>query len=1089
MNQTASDALNSVIGNDIEKPKKLLILGSGALKIGEAGEFDYSGSQAIKALKDEGIRSVLVNPNIATIQTSESLADEVYFLPVEPEFVEKVIEREKPDGVFLAFGGQTALNCGLELHDRGILDKHNVRVYGTPLETIRVTEDRELFANKLRENDFLTPRSRAVEAVDDALDVAESIGYPVMVRVAFALGGKGSGIAWNRGELETMARQALSGAPQILVEEYLEGWKEIEYEVVRDAFDNCITVCNMENFDALGIHTGESIVVAPSQTLTDHEYHKLRTISVDLIRLLGVVGECNVQFALHPTSSDYRIIEVNARLSRSSALASKATGYPLAYVAAKLALGRALPDVPNSITQSTTSCFEPALDYVVVKMPRWDLKKFKQVSQILGSEMKSVGEVMAIGRRFEEALQKACRMLGTGAHGVVANSFEVGEIEEVLKNPTEHRLFAIAEAMRDGMDLDRVHDLTKVTPWFLEGVRGIVDVAAELTRFSLEELGEPLMRRAKELGFSDKQIANLIQWSNPPAGGFGPTLAVRERRKAMGVLPITKQIDTLAAEYPAQTNYLYLTYNGTEDDIPPSEERPYAVLGGGAYRIGSSVEFDWCCVNAVQTLQKLGKQTVMINFNPETVSTDYDTCDRLFFEELSLERVLDICDKEQPEGVMISVGGQIPNNLAIPLGEAGLPILGTAVENIDGAENREKFSSLLDDLGIDQPDWMEATSLDEALRFAAEAQYPVLIRPSYVLSGAAMSVAHSDDELAVYLEAATDVSQDHPVVISKFIMNAKEIELDGVARNGEVIAFAISEHVENAGVHSGDATMVFPSQRLYLETMRRVKRIARSIAGALEITGPFNIQFVAKDNHIKVIECNLRASRSFPFVSKILKENFIEVAVRAMLGDEDTKSVASRSALELDYVGVKAPQFSFSRLKGADPLLGVEMASTGEVACLGDNVQEAYLKSLLSVGVTVPKKGVLLSTGTIEGKVAFLESARHLRAMGLPLYATAGTHEFLAQHDIESELLHWPNDETEPNCVTTIQQGKIDLVINVPKSFEKEELSNDYLIRRTAVDYGASLFTNIQAATLFVDALTQLDVDKDLVAKPWSEYV
>ncbi|MDH3250789.1 MAG: carbamoyl-phosphate synthase (glutamine-hydrolyzing) large subunit, partial [Acidimicrobiia bacterium] len=842
-----------------------------------------------------------------------------------------------------------------------------------------------------------------------------------------------------------------------------------------------------ENMDALGIHTGESIVVAPSQTLNDHEYHELRTISVELIRLLGVVGECNVQFALHPDNGDYRIIEVNARLSRSSALASKATGYPLAYVAAKLALGSSLTEVANSITQVTTSCFEPALDYVVVKMPRWDLKKFKKVSLQLGSEMKSVGEVMAIGRRFEEALQKACRMLETGAHGVIANDFPLGEIEEELRNPTENRLFAIAEALRRGMDFERIQTLTNITPWFIQRIQEIVETAEELGEHDLERLDADLLLRAKQLGFSDTQVAKLIRRRGDLERGLAPMLEIRRRRKELGVRPVVKQIDTLAAEYPAQTNYLYLTYNGETDDLEASDERPYVVLGGGAYRIGSSVEFDWCCVNAVQTLRRLGHQTVMINFNPETVSTDYDTCDRLYFEELSLERVLDICDKENPEGVIISVGGQIPNNLAIPLGDAGLPVLGTSVHDIDRAENREKFSSLLDDLGIDQPEWMEAKSLEEARRFARDSEYPVLIRPSYVLSGAAMSVAHSDEELAEYLSAAADVSQDHPVVISKFIMNAKEIELDGVAQNGAVVCYAISEHVENAGVHSGDATMVFPSQRLYLETIRRVKRISRDIAHALKITGPFNIQFIARDNQVKVIECNLRASRSFPFVSKILKENFIDMAVRAMTGERVRP--LERSAFELDYVGVKAPQFSFSRLKGADPLLGVEMASTGEVACLGDDVAEAYLKSLLAVGTTLPTRGVLLSTGTIEGKVAFLESARRLHEMGLPLYATGGTREFLAQHQVPATLLHWPLENEDPNAIGYLESGKIDLVINVPKSFEHEELSNDYLIRRKAVDFNISLFTNIQAAALFVDSLDKFGSAEDLPAKPWSEYV
>ncbi len=1068
------------------KPDKVLILGSGALKIGEAGEFDYSGSQAIKALREEGIQTVLVNPNIATIQTSEGLADEIYFLPVNADFVERVIEKERPDAILLAFGGQTALNCGIELADRGVLERHGVEVLGTPLETIRVTEDRQRFAEMLREIGLDTPRSRAVTEVDDALAVAREIGFPVMVRVAFALGGKGSGIARDELQLTQMAHQALNGAPQLLVEEYLEGWKEIEYEVVRDRFDNCITVCNMENVDALGIHTGESIVVAPSQTLNDHDYHRLRTISIELIRNLGVVGECNVQFALHPARDEYRIIEVNARLSRSSALASKATGYPLAFVAAKIALGASLTEVPNSITRVTSSCFEPALDYLVIKMPRWDLKKFPRVSHVLGSEMKSVGEVMAIGRSFEEALQKACRMLGTGAHGLVTNTLAFEDLEEELRHPTENRVFAIAEAMRREMDFERIHELTRISPWFLQRIRDIVETARKIAEFSLEGLPAALMRQAKQQGFSDNQIARILRREQALGPGYGGNLEVRRRRLELGIHPVVKQIDTLAAEYPAQTNYLYLTYNGTEDDVLPTKGRPCLVLGGGAYRIGSSVEFDWCCVNAAQALKRLGHGAVMINCNPETVSTDYDTCDRLYFEELSLERVLDICAKEDPHGLVLSMGGQIPNKLAVPLGEAGIPVLGTAPADIDRAENRQLFSSLLDELGVDQPQWREASSTEEALQFARESGYPVLVRPSYVLSGAAMSVAHGDAELEVYLRAAAEVSREFPVVLSKFILNAKEIELDAVAKDGEVVCYAISEHVENAGVHSGDATLIFPSQRLYHETVRRIKQVSRRIAHALRITGPFNIQFLARENRIQVIECNLRASRSFPFVSKVLRENFIEYAVRCML--EDRVEAPEKSAFELDYVGVKAPQFSFSRLKGADPLLGVEMASTGEVACLGHDVQDAFLRAMLAVGHRIPRKGVLLSTGTIEGKVAFLESARQLREAGLALYATPGTHEFLAGYGVEAGLLHAPLDERQPNVVDAIRSGEIDLVINVPKSFQAEELNNDYLIRRHAVDYEIPLFTNIQAAVMFVAAVTSLDPQRDLPAKAWSEY-
>ena len=1081
----------------LEKPRKVLILGSGALKIGEAGEFDYSGSQAIKAMKEEGIHTVLVNPNIATIQTSEGLADEVYFLPVNADFVTRVIERERPDSILLSFGWQTALNCGLELFDRGVLEEYGIRVLGTPPETIRVTEDRELFSEQLHSINMDTPRSKAVKNIEDALLAAEEISYPVMVRAAFALGGMGSGIAKEAHELREMAHKALTHAPQILVEEYLEGWREIEYEVVRDRFDNCLTVCNMENVDALGIHTGESIVVAPSQSLTDHEYHYLRDISIRLIRHLGVVGECNVQFALHPTSDEYRIIEVNARLSRSSALASKATGYPLAFVAAKLALGQSLHEVPNSITRVTGSCFEPALDYCVIKIPRWDLKKFKRVSLELGSEMKSVGEVMAIGRSFEEALQKACRMLGVGAHGVMCNSFSLGtdsdtpdadfaDLEEQLSTPTETRIFAIAEALRRGLDIHRVQELTRITPWFLERVQEIVQTSKAVSEHSLLTLPAELFRHAKCVGFSDNQLTRLLKRDTPIPRGYGAMLETRARRKELGILPVINQIDTLAAEYPAQTNYLYLTYHGSEDDVPPSAIRPHIVLGGGAYRIGSSVEFDWCAVNAVQSLAARGHSTVLINFNPETVSTDYDTCDRLYFDELSLERVLDICEKEDPKGVVISVGGQIPNQLAVPLGAAGIPILGTSVDSIDRAENRERFSSLLDELGIDQPEWSELTSHEEARRFAKETGYPALIRPSYVLSGAAMSVAHSDDELSEYLEAATEVSKDFPVVISKFIAGAKEIELDGVANGGHVVCYAISEHVEQAGVHSGDATMVFPSQRLYLETVRRIKKIARGIAQALKITGPFNIQFIARDNRIQVIECNLRASRSFPFVSKVLRENFIDYAVRAMLG-EDVKS-PEKSAFECEYVGVKAPQFSFSRLKGADPLLGVEMASTGEVACLGDDANSAYLKALLSVGFKIPKAGVLLTTGTIESKAAFLPSARKLTEWGLPIFATPGTHAFLAEHGIDSTLLYPPLEDATPNVIDHLESGKIDLVINVPRSLERRVLSSGYLIRRKSVDFGVSLFTNIQAAVMFVEAWSEIGSLDELKIKPWREY-
>jgi carbamoyl-phosphate synthase large subunit len=1065
--------------------RKVLILGSGALKVGQAGEFDYSGSQAIKALKEEGITTVLVNPNIATIQTSEGLADDVYFLPVTADFVERVIERERPCGILLGFGGQTALNCGLELFERGVLERYSVRVLGTPLEAVRATEDRQCFADVLQRIDLKTPIGRAVSSVAGAIDVAEEVGYPLMVRVAFALGGQGSGMVRDRAQLEGVAGHALSGAPQIRVEEYLEGWKEVEYEVIRDCHDNCVTVCNMENFDALGIHTGESIVVAPSQTLSNEEYHYFRSISIRLVRHLGVIGECNVQFALDPKSLDYRIIEVNARLSRSSALASKATGYPLAFVAAKLALGKSLVEVTNAVTGVTSSCFEPALDYVVVKMPRWDMTKFRQVSKVLGSEMKSVGEVMGIGRRFEEALQKACRMLNLGYEGVISQELVFDELEDVLRRPTDQRLFAIAEALSAGIDVSKIQELTKVDAWFLERIREIVECAGRLTEHTLGDLPAAGLRRAKELGFSDRQIAMLLQWGAPPALGGEGSLDVRQRRIGLDIIPCIKQIDTLAAEYPAKTNYLYLTYGGRQDDFEPTGAPPYVVLGGGPYSIGSSVEFDWCCVNAAQTLARCGQRTVMINCNPETVSTDYDCCDGLYFEELSLERVLDICDRERPAGVLVSVGGQVPNNLAGSLHKAGLRIAGTSVESIDGAENRERFSALLDELDVDQPDWRRSSSFGAAVHFAKEVGYPVLIRPSYVLSGAAMSVAHSDGELEGYLQAATRVSPEHPVVLSKFLANAKEIDLDGVAQNGELIAYAISEHVENAGVHSGDATLVFPPQKLYLETIRRIKVITRQIARALAITGPFNLQFIARDNQVKVIECNLRASRSFPFVSKVSRLNLIDLAVRCIMGLR--VNPPSRSAFDLDYVGVKAPQFSFSRLKGADPLLGVEMASTGEVGCLGDSVAEANLKALLSVGYTLPKVGVLLSTGPLAGKVALLEAARRLDGLGLQLYATAGTHRFLTDHGVDAKLLHRPLEDSSPNCVSAIAAGKVDLVINIPKSLNREELTNGYLIRRAAVDYGVNLFTNVEAANLFVSGLC-LSLPDDLKIKRWRDY-
>jgi carbamoyl-phosphate synthase large subunit len=1059
-----------------KKLKKILILGSGAIRIGQAGEFDYSGSQAIKALKEEGIKTILINPNIATIQTSDYLADKVYFLPLEPDFVEKVIAKEKPDGILLSFGGQTALNVGAEMDRRGILQKYKVEVLGTPVKAILNTEDRDLFNHQIKSIGLKVPRSRAVEDVDAALEAAEELGYPVMCRVAYALGGLGSGVAYQKKQLRETAEKAFSFTDQILIEEYLEGWKELEYEVVRDEYDNCIVVCSIENVDPMGIHTGESIVVAPVQTLTAEENFKLRALSIKVIRHLKIVGECNIQFALHPQTGDYRIIEVNARLSRSSALASKATGYPLAFIASKLALGYSLTEVKNIVTQVTSACFEPALDYIVLKYPRWDLQKFKKVSFSIGSEMKSVGEVMAIGRRFEEVLQKAIRMLDIGMKGLVGNEVKLGPLEEELKKPTDKRMFALAEAIRRGYSIEQIYSWSKVTPWFLYKIRNIVEVEKKLKQYSLNKLPRQLFKEAKEKGFSDEQIA-LFTRSAP--------LTVRRRRKKLGIVPCVKQIDTLAAEYPARTNYLYLTYNGTEDDLDLKEKKQVVVLGGGTYRIGSSVEFDWCCVNAVISLRKMNYRTIMINYNPETVSTDYDICDKLYFDEITLERVLDIYEKERPLGVIVSMGGQIPNNLALPLHQLGVPILGTSPVDIDRAEDRHKFSRLLDQLGVDQPPWRELVSLEEAEKFAAKVGYPVLIRPSYVLSGAAMSIALSKSELRTYLKKASEVNRDHPVVISKFITGAKEIEIDAVAKKGKLHCYAISEHVENAGVHSGDATMVLPPQRTYLETMRRIKIVTKKIAQVLKVTGPFNIQFIAKDNEIKVIECNLRASRSFPFISKVFKINFADYATQAIMGKQLAK--IDRSSFDLDYVGLKAPQFSFMRLKGSDPVLGVEMTSTGEVACLGDDFNEAFLKSLISVGFRLPKKTVLLSTGPLESKMEFLESTRILKEMGFKFYATQGTAEFMKQHKIKAEVLYWPLEKKEPNTLTYLREGKIELVINIPKNVEKEELDNDYLIRRQAVDFNVPLITNLQLAKRFVEALARVKRE-DLKIKSWDEY-
>jgi carbamoyl-phosphate synthase large subunit len=1052
----------------MSRPRKVLVLGSGALKIGEAGEFDYSGSQAIKALKEEGIETVLVNPNIATIQTSAPLAERIYFLPVTPEFVAQVIARERPDAIALGFGGQTALNCGLALSQNGTLEKFGVAVLGTPVATIEDTEDRARFAARLAEIGVAVPRSEAAASTEEALKIAATIGYPVMARVAYALGGLGSGLCTNEAELRSRAAKAFAHSPQVLIEEYLVGWKELEYEVVRDRHDNCIVVCNMENLDPMGIHTGESIVVAPSQTLTNREYHLLRELAIRTVRHLGVVGECNIQFALDPASGAYRAIEVNARLSRSSALASKATGYPLAFVAAKLGLGHSLAELPNAITGATRACFEPALDYVVVKAPRWDLHKFRGASHAIGSSMKSVGEVMAIGRSFEEALNKALRMIG-----LPDRRFAAEEIDRELREPTPDRIHALLEAARRGRGVDELHRLTHIDRWFLQRIARIARLERELAAGRTPAL----LGEAKRAGFSDARIAELCSASVPQ---------IFLERKAAGIRPVVKQIDTLAGEYPARTNYLYLTYNGAEDDVPGGDlENAVLVLGSGAYRIGSSVEFDWCAVNTVQALRRMGARTVMLNHNPETVSTDYNECDRLYFDEISLETVLEICARERPAGVIVSVGGQAPNNLALALAEAGVPLLGTAAASIDTAEDRHKFSRLLDALGIAQPPWQELVDKQDALRFARRVGYPVLVRPSYVLSGAAMGVASNDAELTRFLERATTVSPRHPVVISKFLENARELELDAVACDGTLVVSAVSEHVENAGVHSGDATLVLPPQRTYLETVRRLRRVAERIAASLKIHGPFNIQFLAKNNDVSVIECNLRASRSFPFVSKVMRLNFIEVAAAVMLGRP--VPVHGAAAMDLEYVGVKAPQFSFTRLEGADPVLGVEMASTGEVGCLGDDFEEAFLKALLSVGLRLPVRSVLLSTGPIEDKAAFLESARMLRDMGVRLYATEGTAAFLRANGIDSLVLRWPSQAGSPNVLEALAAKTVDLVINIPKSTAEDELANDYQIRRRAADFGIPLVTNIQLAQRLVEALSKKGF-ADLQIKSWQEY-
>ena len=1073
--------------------KKVLILGSGALKIGQAGEFDYSGSQALKALMEEGIETVLINPNIATVQTSEGVADKIYFLPVTPYFVEKVIAKERPQGILLSFGGQTALNCGVELYEKGVLEKYAVEVLGTPVQAIMDTEDRELFVKKLDEIDVKTIKSHPAENLEEAKAAAHELGYPLIVRAAYALGGLGSGFCENDEQLEELCTKAFSFSPQVLVEKSLKGWKEIEYEVVRDKYDNCITVCNMENFDPLGIHTGESIVVAPSQTLTNQDYYFLRELSIRIVRHIGIVGECNVQYAYDPHAMDYRVIEVNARLSRSSALASKATGYPLAFVAAKLGLGYGLFDLKNSVTKTTPAFFEPALDYIVCKIPRWDLSKFHGVSRKIGSSMKSVGEVMSIGRSFEEAIQKGLRMIGQGAHGFVGNKeFHVADIDEALKEPTDKRIFVISKAMRAGYTVDQIHALTKIDRWFLDKLSNIVGTYNEMHKYDdLESMPDDLLRLAKCQGFSDFQIQRAIFKDKGPSAANQDI--VRAYRKSKGIVPVVKQIDTLAAEFPAATNYLYLTYNGVYNDIHfEGDRKSVVVLGSGAYRIGSSVEFDWCSVNCIETIRKEGYRGVLINYNPETVSTDYDMCDRLYFDELTFERVMDIIEMEDPHGVVVSVGGQIPNNLALRLSRADVPILGTKAQDIDKAEDRNKFSSIVDSLGVDQPEWSELTTMDDVDRFIDKVGFPVLVRPSYVLSGAAMNVCYDNDQLRRFLSLASDVSKEHPVVISKFMDRCKEIEFDAVADNGEVLAYAISEHIEYAGVHSGDATIQFPPQKLYVETVRRIKKIARQIAMALRISGPFNIQFLAKENQIKVIECNLRASRSFPFVSKVLKINFIELATKVMLGKHP--AAPQKSAFDLDYVGVKSSQFSFARLEEADPMLGVDMSSTGEVGCIGDNLDEALLKSVLSVGNTIPKKKILLSTGDPLQKADMLRACKILVEHGYELYATGGTYKYFIENSIPCERVLWPSECENPvfkgrftPAIDLIRNKEVEMVINIPKNFTGEELSNGYHIRRAAIDFNIPLFTNARLAIAFIRAFCSMSLD-DIQIKSWDEY-
>ncbi|WP_315346020.1 carbamoyl-phosphate synthase (glutamine-hydrolyzing) large subunit [Segatella salivae] len=1071
-----------------EKIKKVLLLGSGALKIGEAGEFDYSGSQALKALREEGIETVLINPNIATVQTSEGVADHIYFLPIQPYFVERVIQKEQPDGVLLSFGGQTALNCGVELEKTGIFAKYGVKVLGTPVAAIMNTEDRELFVEQLNEIDVKTIKSEACENVEEARKAASTLGYPVIVRAAYALGGLGSGFADDEVELNKLCEKAFSFSPQVLVEKSLKGWKEIEYEVVRDCYDNCVTVCNMENFDPLGIHTGESIVIAPSQTLTNSEYHKLRALSIKIVRHIGIVGECNVQYAFDPKSEDYRVIEVNARLSRSSALASKATGYPLAFVAAKLGLGYGLFELKNSVTKTTNAFFEPALDYVVCKIPRWDLSKFHGVDKELGSSMKSVGEVMAIGRNFEEAIQKGLRMIGQGMHGFVENKeLKINDLDAALREPTDKRVFVISKAMHKDYSVEQIHNLTKIDKWFLEKLKHIIDIDEALKKQNINTLDRDLLREAKVYGFTDFQIARAIGLENEIGNMHKAALLVRNKRKFYDILPVVKQIDTLAAEYPAQTNYLYVTYGGVKSDVVfENDKRSVIVLGSGAYRIGSSVEFDWCGVQALNTIRKEGWRSIMINYNPETVSTDYDMCDRLYFDELTFERVMDIIELENPHGVVVSTGGQIPNNLAMKLDAQNVPILGTKAQDIDGAEDRAKFSAMLTENGINQPEWSALTSMEDIDEFIKRVGFPVLVRPSYVLSGAAMNVCSNEEELKRFLQLAANVSEDHPVVVSKFIEHAKEIEMDAVAKNGEILAYAISEHIEFAGVHSGDATIQFPPQKLYVETVRRVKRISRQIAKQLHINGPFNIQFMARDNDILVIECNLRASRSFPFVSKVLKINLIELATRVMLGLPVEKP--NKNLFDLDYVGIKASQFSFNRLQKADPVLGVDMSSTGEVGCLADDTSAALLKSMLAVGQRIPKKTILLSTGGAKQKVEMLDAARQLVENGYELYATGGTSKFLDENGISNTRVYWPSEAGQtPQALDLLHEHKIDMVVNIPKNLTVHELTNGYKVRRAAIDLNVPLITNSRLASAFINAFCTLKLD-DIDIKSWNEY-